>query len=583
MLTKLLKTAIGWGEILAIATVAAALNSCLKIDVPAHYTYSLQPSDDLLELFTINVQYCNHKGEVISERVTDNDWNCLIYQIGASSPDGVNVKLSAKASALDGRFPDKETFDFRLNPQVTFTPDGRQNVITTKSSGEEVTTFSFKVPAGLSDPEGITISICPLKYDKHFAFSYSVDDSYENGWSKIFALFNGLWIDDQEFFHFGLAPSTGTQAAPLCVTDGCGNDRRFTFGESIQPCVWNKNNPEGIIQDVITSKYNPYISWEELQMMTDLGNAVYWHNVNSSKWFENDPEEISLGFAEDFDRTMSKIGYPLKTLAQPDGNVFYLQAARSSDLVCLTRVTGNIYTDICLDRNPSLFKEEIFGGNSAASNEEKLEELASQARQEHPILTSKFTHRPQEDELSFFREVAQLYGKDGADNIWVASYDEIYDYTFLKGNAVISAHIQDGHIVFDVTVPSDAKCLFNELSFIVSGADGKAEPCSENLCGFSSVRREDGTVLVNCNFGRRTFEMAEKYVSLYESTRNEYHKNFASYLTSLLREDLRVPLLERIDEVHEPTREEMPLEGEYRRALLPDYIRLYDGYSFVLK
>ncbi|MGN1045994.1 MAG: hypothetical protein ACI4QG_02755, partial [Candidatus Cryptobacteroides sp.] len=107
--------------------------------------------------------------------------------------------------------------------------------------------------------------------------------------------------------------------------------------------------------------------------------------------------------------------------------------------------------------------------------------------------------------------------------------------------------------------------------------------CSENLCGFSSVRREDGTVLVNCNFGRRTFEMAEKYVSLYESTRNEYHKNFASYLTSLLREDLRAPLLERIDEVHEPTREEMPLEGEYRRALLPDYIRLYDGYSFVLK
>ena len=26
------------------------------------------------------------------------------------------------------------------------------------------------------------------------------------------------------------------------VTDGCGNDRRFTFGESIQPSIWNKYN-----------------------------------------------------------------------------------------------------------------------------------------------------------------------------------------------------------------------------------------------------------------------------------------------------------------------------------------------------
>ena len=76
--------------------------------------------------------------------------------------------------------------------------------------------------------------------------------------------------------------------------------------------------------------------------------------------------------------------------------------------------------------------------------------------------------------------------------------------------------------------------------------------------------------------------MALKYVSLYEQTRNEYYKNFADYLVSLLRDDLQAELKGRIDDVHEPAMEEMPLDGEYSLYQLPDYIRLYDGYSFVI-
>ena len=76
--------------------------------------------------------------------------------------------------------------------------------------------------------------------------------------------------------------------------------------------------------------------------------------------------------------------------------------------------------------------------------------------------------------------------------------------------------------------------------------------------------------------------MALKYVSLYEQTRNEYFKNFADYLVSLLRDDLQGELKGRIENVHEPTMEEMPLDGEYSLLQMKDYIRLYDGYSFVI-
>ncbi|MGN1210992.1 MAG: hypothetical protein ACI4TM_04855 [Candidatus Cryptobacteroides sp.] len=566
--------------------IAITICSCFKIDVPAHYTYELHPSEDLLELFNIDVQYINHKGEENRERITKNDWKCIIYSLDNVPSEGINVKFTAKNTTLNGDIPEKEIYSFQLNPSVSFTHAEKQSIGGTKSSldsSENETVFRFKVPIGTLAPDNITISICPLKYNKHFAFSYSVDDSYVNGWSRIFALFNGLWIDDQEFFHFGLQPVTGVQNEPLCVTDGCGNDRRFSFGESIQASVWNNNNLNGIIQDVITSKYNPYISWEELQMMTDMGNAVYFHDVDESKWYVDEPEEIVEGLAEDYERTISKIGYPMKTLSQPNASNAYLEAAKKSPLVYMTRVTNNRYTDICFDDNPSLFKAEVFGGNSNASNDDKLAELAAQATNAHPVLISMFSHRPQDAELIFFREVARLYGKNGADNIWVASYDELYDYSFLKNNASIISYVEGDYKVFEIRVSNDNKIVFSELSFLIEGSSGKAVQCSENLYGFSSAQQEDGRVLVNCNFGSKLFDLAVKYVSLYESTRNAYHKNISEYLVSLLRDDLREPLYKRINGVHEPTMLEMPLEGEYRKEQLPDYIRLYNGYSFILK
>ena len=121
------------------------------------------------------------------------------------------------------------------------------------------------------------------------------------------------------------------------------------------------------------------------------------------------------------------------------------------------------------------------------------------------------------------------------------------------------------------------------MSFLVDGCKGTAEYVSDNLYGFSSAVQKDGKVLVNCRFDTRIYETAAKYVELYESTRNEYYKNFSSYLVSLLRDDLKESLNSRIDGVHEPTMEEMPFEGEYTRSQLTDYLRLYSNYTITLQ
>ena len=574
-----------WLPVILLITVLH-VSSCLRMTMPASYTYNIHASEDLLELFEVDVLYYNHRNERITERISGPDWKCTLFLPPPtdSGPDhqGVKVSLSAKETVRKGIFPEKSTFRMYIDYDVTYTPEYSGNPFKVSARPHASETFSFRIPLGTSNPDDITIDIAPLKYDKHFAFSYSVDDSYENGWSKIFACINGLWIDDKEFFHFGMSPTTGYRGEPLCVTDGCGNDIRFTFGESIQPSIWNKYNKDGIIHDENSSEYHIYITWQELQMMTDMGNAVYWHDVDVEEWQQEDPSEIAEGFSSDYEKTFSKIGYRMKTLAQPNGSRYYVEAAMLSPLVCMVRVTDNSYTDICFDENPSLYKASVFGGNSNATNEEKLNELSCQASSDHPFLVSKFSHRPNEDEIEFLRTVARLYGKDGADNIWVASYDELYDYSLLRNSVTISSFVEGDFKVFEVTVPQDGDVMNKELSFIISSGAEVAQRCSDNLYGFSSAVRDDGTVLVNCNFSSRCYDMALKYVSLYEQTRNEYFKNFADYLVSLLRDDLQGELKGRIENVHEPTMEEMPLDGEYSLLQMKDYIRLYDGYSFVI-
>ena len=553
-----------------------ALTSCVgTLSYPGKITYKVEASDDVLELFKVQIEYVDNQAAVKNYTMRTSPWSVDFIKTGDSSCQ-LDVTLSAKDPS--GTNLTRDSYTMALSSEIVFedTPSvsGSTKAASPNADGRDIE-FSFSAPCA-SSPE---IRVAPLKYDKHFAFCFSVDDSYENGWSKVFALFNGKWIDDIEFFHKGLARTGGYQPEyPLCITDGCGNDRRFTFGEAIWPNQSNKYNPDGVIQDVIVSKGNPYISWEELQIMTDMGNAVYWHNVDTTEFDEHVVDDVVGGFEKDYDKTLEKIGFPLKVLAQPDGNQTYLDAALLSPLVHLSRATTHA-EEVLLNECVSLYKKEIYGGDRNCGIEDKLRELSEQAAASEPLLSGYLVHRPTEDELDMFREIYALYGKAGADNIWVTSYDEFYEYKQRASSLKISCSERDGKAFYTVTVPGEENFLYEDLTFVLSGASAAASAESDNLYGFSSALRQDGTVIVNCTFGDRNYRMAQKYVELYEESIDSEDKEYALYLISLLREDLREPLLKRVDAVHEPTREDMPLNGVYTKNKMKRYVRLYDGYT----
>ena len=104
------------------------LSSCMRITMPASYSYYINASEDLLELFEVDVLYYNHRNDRIIERISSPYWECTLYlpsHVTDAEPqhEGMKVTLSAKEAALKGIFPEKSTFRMYLDYDVTYSPE----------------------------------------------------------------------------------------------------------------------------------------------------------------------------------------------------------------------------------------------------------------------------------------------------------------------------------------------------------------------------------------------------------------------------------------------------------------------------
>ncbi len=67
-----------WLPVILLITVLH-VSSCLRMTMPASYTYNINASEDLLELFEVDVLYYNHRNERITERISGPDWKCTLF------------------------------------------------------------------------------------------------------------------------------------------------------------------------------------------------------------------------------------------------------------------------------------------------------------------------------------------------------------------------------------------------------------------------------------------------------------------------------------------------------------------------
>ena len=66
-------------RVVILLLTALHLSSCMRMTMPASYSYYINASEDLLELFEVDVLYYNHRNEVITERISGPDWERTLF------------------------------------------------------------------------------------------------------------------------------------------------------------------------------------------------------------------------------------------------------------------------------------------------------------------------------------------------------------------------------------------------------------------------------------------------------------------------------------------------------------------------
>ncbi|MEG1692969.1 MAG: hypothetical protein RR312_06200 [Bacteroidales bacterium] len=533
--------------------------SCVKMpknnyNLVSDVTYSFNGEEDMLSLFQLHASYLDANNTIVSENIESLPWTKAV-RFNEKSKASLSVTFKSVSN-----IPDKKNYKVGYSGDIKY----KKSDVYEKLSGENPFLLTKTAPfAGnksikfnvvFSTPwqaQQAALVIPYLKYNKKFACSYTIDDSAVGAYAKLWRRINKKWIDKIEYFHKQCKPTTGyIPNNTLGYTDGCGNEKRFPLGVAIWPNAWNEWNKNGFIVDASDNTYSPYITWEELADILDFGGSVYYHNVDEIKYSNADYLQIIKGMDDDRDVTYSKLGRYMKVMALPDGNKNYVLAANNNNNIVMSR--GFLSEDkIYLNNITSLYKKYIATGGNGETIDTILGYIASQSKSTNPYWLSFVAHGADEALIMLFEQVNKLYGKDGDDNIWFATFDEVYEYVAMRNSAKIDKTVEGNIAKFEISVPIGANFYYNDLSFIIDQGNIKEiNPVSENIIGLSHSNTLSGE-LININFNENSLSLAEKYTSLFENTYDTKYKEDAKYFVSSLLPRYAQVYKQRIDNVTE--------------------------------
>jgi len=163
-------------------------------------------------------------------------------------------------------------------------------------------TISFKIK--LKSPEKVKIQATDLKFNKHIAYSFTVDDGYRSAYLTAFPLFNGgkisprminEWKNDQG--------GDGTISKGLFYSDGLGNKIPFKLGLAING---------GAIGDLAENR--GHLSWPEVKELYNAGwdilNHGFHHATKRGTNFLTEVTENTTSIKQNLGFTMSHFVVP---------------------------------------------------------------------------------------------------------------------------------------------------------------------------------------------------------------------------------------------------------------------------------
>lgn len=309
-------------------------------------------------------------------------------------------------------------------------------LIGVRSSCQKITVFFDRTSTSIP-----IVSKAPLKYNKDFAYSFTLDDATSDAFFHALPLFQGGYIKE-----------TGVTYPGLFFTDGCGNDINFKCG-----IAWNSVNAAGI--DIHTGEVAGLLTWQQLDSLYNLGWDIFNHSFShKSKWTSNMTtsdynDEVIKNQIRIREKTAKKVETPVFVV--PSGDATYQDIALQLGHKIVFDQSGNvtgfggIQVDDILNLNNlklhrQLLEESLF--------ENSLNKSFAKTLSGGHYWYNEFTHRIDDFQSTSFnfysfknqmQRIADLWGKNGTDKVWMAPLQEVFEYLVFKQTLRYTTSISD--------------------------------------------------------------------------------------------------------------------------------------------
>lgn len=430
-----------------------------------------------------------------------------------------------------------------------------------KFFGDKVV-LEVTLPAGIN-PTGVNLTFPKLKYDKRMLVSYTMDDCPANAYDKIFTLVNKKYVTQGNYFvHVGQDPAPGSVVPNdfMEITDGCGVNKRFTCGVAIWPRngEYDDGTEGRFMGDGIKIPGNyqqPYLKWTDVPFLLDFGWSIYAHDTVGDL---TTIEGIIEGLEKDRIREKEMVNRCCKIMQRPNGDEKYVFAAQQSPYFVLVNSETDTANAKTIKVNPfsdtELCKQNVFRRFIGNDAQDIIDEIDNNYALENPLWYHFAGHRPGVVTTAILQHIADVYGKNGSDDVWVTSVDEFYEYWFMSKYTTIVKQVEGQKIKYTLFIPTASDFYYRDISLNVSGIsslEGVTVNSSDN-CKGGSFGIKDNQLLVNLDFNPNLIDKVEKYVSKFEITEDLFDREDALYFVHLLKSNLQSPFLERINAISSP-------------------------------
>jgi len=327
----------------------------------------------------------------------------------------------------------------------------------------------------------LNVSKSKLKYDKDFAYSFTIDDGNIWDYYIAFPVLNGgesgFPPTNPETPWFDFPNDPHVQEAGFSYSDGCGNEVKFKAGLSLNT---------RLVSNTVT---NYSVTWDNIREMYDDNDwDIFGHGHNHCNSNCNYHEEVQVNS----DILVDNLGFLPTHFVVPSGNTSYYDVAFDNGMVAVYDQgrqlpgRGGLKVDGALDYNEFLMHRNVLETSDIPYGNE-LDMVADLAGDGDHYWMAEFSHAigyshggeyhirvKYRDFKSYMNYIEDEYGKAWSDKkVWMAPMQEVYEYLRVRDAINFSTNHQGNTLKIylnDEEVPSGLRRY--ALSLIVDLPNG---------------------------------------------------------------------------------------------------------------